>query len=72
MVGVRPFCLSCEEEAGGFDKREVVEGEERRVDVWIQRLDFRVLSLALRDSISVSSGDGVDDGGVGDDMVRLW
>lgn len=70
MVGVRPFGLRCEEE-GGLEMREETEGEEMRVEVWMRRWDLRVVTLALRDSISASSGEGVVDKGVGENMVRL-
>ena len=67
---MRPFGLSWEDE-GGLDSRDETEGEERRVEVWMRRCDLRVVILAWRAAISVSSGEGVGavDEGVGEDMV---
>lgn len=38
-----PFGLRWEDE-GGLERSEVVEGEERMVEVWMRRLDLRVVT----------------------------
>lgn len=75
MVGVRPFGLRCEEEGGWLERREETEGEERRVEVWMRRWDFRVVTGGFVSKFVMKGGAGgnwLTFGFEGFDLVVEW